>query len=116
MTPLLLTWIIICVVIAIAFVIALYLWVRAISTRMEITECLSLGADFAVITNQDATSSQEFVVNDLNDAFDTCNQEVCERFIYSESQKLMKIISSNTSTTPSNLSNLFIRQTNTISN
>ncbi len=82
---------------------------------MEITECLSLGADFAVITNQDATSSQEFVVNDLNDAFDTCNQKICERFVYSESQKLMKIISSNTPTTPSNMSNLFIRQSNIIS-
>ncbi len=116
MTPLHLTWIIICIVISIAFVVVLYLWIRAISTRMDTTECLSLGADFAVITDRDATSTQEIPVNDLNDAFDKCNQDVCERFIYSGSQKLMKILSSNTETISSNISNLFIRQANTLSN
>ncbi len=108
-----LAWIIISVLLLISFVVILWLYVRCLSTRMLNTECLSLLSDFAVTINTDADSTQELTVTSLNDAFNVCNQNVCTSFSYNESQNLMKILSINSPTSPSDSSNIFIRQVNT---
>ena len=85
----LLTWIIVTIVLAIAFMVMLALYIRCESVKMNPSECLSLAGDFAVVTDQDSNTLVacdgpcEFLVSSVNEAFEICmgHFELCPLYI-----------------------------------
>ena len=120
------TWIGVSFVLLIGFIVVLALYVRCISEKIDPSQCLSVKADYGVITNQTGnaitscgalgTDVCEFTVTGLNDAVNQCNMraDICTNFAYNESLLLMRIISPSTETFESSAWNIFIRQDNSL--